>query len=192
MADGDLCQITDVQTWLGSTAPAAEPLIARLITAASRAICNYCDRDSFATQAYTELYDGDGQARMLLRQWPAASVQSVTVRRGHATDTITDPDDFTLEPPLSGGGVQRLILHRLIFPRGRSNVTVSYTAGYDDPPFDVAQACIELTGEAYRRRDRIGQASVSMKDQSTVSFSQADMNASIKTMLSNYRRLIPC
>jgi GTP cyclohydrolase III len=76
--------------------------------------------------------------------------------------------------------------------RPRSPVTVAYTAGYDTAPDDVVQACIELVGEAYRRREHIGQASVSMKDQSTVSFSQADMNASIKTMLASYRRLVPC
>jgi hypothetical protein len=193
MAEGDLCQVSDVQAWLGSTATAAEPLIARLISAASRAVANYCDRDDFLSQTYTELYDGVGRDWMLLRQWPATAVSSVTlqINRANAT-TLVDPADFVLEDPIAGGGAQRLILARGLFPRGRANVTVAYTAGYDVPPDDVVQACIELAGEAYRRREHIGQASVSMKDQSTVSFSQADMNGSIKTMLASYRRLVPC
>lgn len=193
MADGDLCQVSDVQAWLGSTTPAAEPLLARLISAASRALANYCDRDGFLSQAYTELYDGAGRDWMLLRQWPATAVQSITLQLNRASvTTLADPTDFVLEAPIAGGGSQRLILSRGLFPRGRANVTVAYTAGYDTPPDDIVQACIELVGEAYRRREHIGQASVSMKDQSTVSFSQADMNASIKTMLASYRRLVPC
>lgn len=192
MADGDLCQVQDVQTWLGSAASAGEPLIARLISAASRMISNYCNRDNFSSETYVELYDGCGHDWMLLRQWPVTSVQSVTLRRDRLVSTLSDSSDFTIEAPIAGGAAQRLILNSGAFPRGRSNVTVTYTAGYDAPPADIVQACIELVGEAYRRRERIGQASVSMKDQSTVSFGQADMNATIKTLLAAYRRLTPC
>jgi uncharacterized phiE125 gp8 family phage protein len=192
MAAGDLCQVSDVQAWLGSSAPAAEALIAQLITAASRAIGNYCGRASFLSQSYTDTCDGNGQRWMLLRQWPVSAVASVQIGEGPCVRTITDPACFSLEQPLPSGGNQRLTLLREHFPRGRSNVTVTYTAGYAEAPPDVAQACIEAVGEAYRRRDRIGQISVTMKDQSTVSFSQADMNASIKTMLASYRRLVPC
>jgi hypothetical protein len=56
-----------------------EPLIAALITACSRAIQKYCRRD-FGSQAYDELYNGTGDRRLLLRQYPIQSVQSVRYR----------------------------------------------------------------------------------------------------------------
>jgi hypothetical protein len=52
---------------------------ATLITAASRAIEKYCRRD-FVSHTYDELYNGDGDRRMILREYPLISVQSVRYR----------------------------------------------------------------------------------------------------------------
>lgn len=53
-----------------------DPLIAVLITSCSDAIEKYCKR-RFLTHAYDELYNGSGYKRLLLRQYPLQSVQSV-------------------------------------------------------------------------------------------------------------------
>lgn len=193
----DLCQLSDVQAWLGVTAPTAPQtaILGRMITAASALVCNYCGRgpNGFQAQAYTDTYDGYGKPWMLLRQWPVSAVTSIGLMDCGTVTTITDATKFTLEQPIPAGGNQRLtLLGYYSFPRGRGNVTITYTAGYAIVPFDVAQATIEIVGEAYRRKDRIGQVSTTLNQQSTVSFSQADMNASIKTMLTPYRRLVPC
>jgi hypothetical protein len=50
-----------------------------LITSVSDAIEKYCRR-RFVTRSYDELYNGDGGRRMLLRQYPIQSVQSVRYR----------------------------------------------------------------------------------------------------------------
>jgi hypothetical protein len=50
-----------------------------LITAYSDAIEKYCRR-RFVTWSYDELYDGSGDRRLLLRQYPIQSVQSVRYR----------------------------------------------------------------------------------------------------------------
>ena len=193
MADGDLCEIADVQAWTGSNSPSAETILARLITAASRMVANYCGRSTFSASSYTDTYDGSGREFMLLRQWPVISVESIALLECGAPAVITDSTQFALEAPIPSGSNQRLtLLGFQRFPRGRGNVQVTYTAGYASVPFDVAQATIELVGEAYKRKERIGQTSVAMPNQSTVSFSQADMNASIKSMLQSYRRLVPC
>lgn len=47
-----------------------------LITSVSDAIEKYCKR-RFLTRAYDELYNGSGEKRLLLRQYPIQSVQSV-------------------------------------------------------------------------------------------------------------------
>jgi hypothetical protein len=56
-----------------------DALLGVLITAASDAIEKYCRRD-FVSTAYDELYSGNGQRRLLLRQYPIVSVQSVRYR----------------------------------------------------------------------------------------------------------------
>jgi len=195
MAAGDLCQLADVQAWLPS-APTASPgvdLISQLITAASRAICAYCGRGQFTAQSYTDTYDGAGKTWMLLRQWPVLSVTAIGLTQCGVITTITDPTTFQVEAPIPAGGAQRLTLiaPHLYFPRGRGNVQITYQAGYAAVPSDVAQACIEAVGEAYQRRNRIGQTSVSSQGQTTVAFSQSDLNAAAKAMLAPYIRRLP-
>jgi hypothetical protein len=195
MAAGDLCQLADVQAWLPN-APTASPgvdLISQLITAASRAICAYCGRGQFVAQNYTDTYDGAGKTWMLLRQWPVLSVAAIAITQCGVVTTLTDATSFQLEAPIPAGGAQRLTLvsPHLYFPRGRGNVQITYQAGYVTVPPDVAQACIEAVGEAYQRRNRIGQTSVSSQGQTTVAFSQSDLNAAAKAMLEPYIRRLP-
>jgi hypothetical protein len=68
---------------------------------------------------------------------------------------------------------------------------VTYTAGYDTPPADIAQAAVELVGEAFRRRDRIGISSKTLGGQEVVAFSLKDMNDTAKALLSSYQVLAP-
>jgi hypothetical protein len=56
-----------------------DSLVSTLITAVSEAVEKYCRR-RFVSQAYDELYSGTGDRRLLLRQYPVQSVQSVRYR----------------------------------------------------------------------------------------------------------------
>ena len=56
-----------------------DALLAVLITAASDAIQKYCRRD-FVSTSYDELYSGQGDRRLMLRQYPIISVESVRYR----------------------------------------------------------------------------------------------------------------
>ncbi len=57
-----------------------DSLLGVLITAYSEAIEKYCRR-YFVSRAYDELYNGTGDRRLLLRQYPVQSVQSVRYRQ---------------------------------------------------------------------------------------------------------------
>jgi len=57
----------------------ADQVVGALITAVSDAIQKYCRRD-FYVRNYDELYDGNGQHRLVLRQYPIQSVKSVRYR----------------------------------------------------------------------------------------------------------------
>jgi hypothetical protein len=81
-----------------------------------------------------------------------------------------------------------LYLRGGVFPRGVQNVAISYTAGLASVPVDVAQACVEIVATKYKRRTNI-EVSAKTLNGETISFTQADMPASAKTALDNYRRV---
>jgi hypothetical protein len=71
-------ELTDLDTarqHLPNATDSDEPAIAAMITAASKAIRKYCRR-GFISDTYDELYNGNGDKRLLLRNFPILSVQS--------------------------------------------------------------------------------------------------------------------
>jgi hypothetical protein len=187
MAAGDLTTLDNVKAWLGlpSATGDSDGLLSTLITAASNFVVGYLNRDLVLTD-YTEVYDGDGAAWMILRQAPITAVQSIAFC-GRTVTTQADPVAGTPGYLFNG---RRLSLIGDRFPF-RAPVVVTYTAGYAVIPPAIEQAVIELVGEAFRRRDRIGQSSKTLGGQETVSFSVVDMNAAIKTALGSYRAVAP-
>ncbi len=164
---------------------AYDTLLARLITAASNAVCVYTGRQGFDVESYSELYDGRSRPFIVLRQWPAITVSSVFVSAQFEQPPVQ------LEPPVAGGGAQRLLLEHGFFPYGVSNVTVTYSAGYAATPGDVEQAVIELVGERFRARERIGLTAKGLGGQETTSFSAKPFNDTIAALLAPYRRICP-
>lgn len=185
MAAGDLTDLDTAKAWLGVTSTATDGLIGGLITAVSTFITNYLGRQ-LLTASYVETYRGNGQSLMLLRSFPITAVTSVAF----AGQTIVTPADpvALISGFLFDDRILKLIGHR--FPLGRP-VVVSYVAGYPTAPADVAQAAVELVGEAYRRRDRIGVASKTLGGQEVVAFSLKDMNDTARALLASYQVLAP-
>src|SRR6516164_7216479 len=80
MAANDLITLARAKQDIQSiTDTSQDALITTLITAISRAIEKYCRRD-FVQTTYDELYNGTGDRRLLLRQPPLLSIQSVRYR----------------------------------------------------------------------------------------------------------------
>ena len=195
MAAIDLTTLAAVKPWLTVTDTNSDTLLGALITAASRVILNYTGRSTFELTPYTDIYDGNGKNWLLLRQWPVMSVATISYDSAVITSAASGvplANGYLLEPPLAGGGNQRLTLFGYAMPRGRSNVQITYSAGYATTPEDVGQACCELVGEMFRRKDHIGQMSKTLGGQETISFAQSAMNATIKLSLDTYIRKIPC
>ena len=65
------------------------------------------------------------------------------------------------------------------------NVLISY--GYVPAP--LGQACVQLVGEWYRYRGRIGQKSTSLDGKETASFDNSMLTDSIKMIIQPYRRV---
>jgi hypothetical protein len=187
MSAGDLTTLANVKTWLGLpiTDGPNDGLLAQLITAASSFVVSYLGREVLSAP-YVDVYDGTGAGWMLLRQAPITAVASVSF--GGKTVTA-QADPVTGAPGFLFDGA-RLSLLGDRFPH-RGLVVVSYTAGYEATPPAVEQAVIELVGEAFKRRDRIGQTTKTLGGQETVAFSVVDMNATAKALLAPYSAIAP-
>ena len=139
MANGiELTTLPHVKAWLNieESNTDADYFLTRLIKSASQFALNYMQRDSMAAVAYNEIYDGYGNSFMVLRQYPAIDVVSLSfngIQIPEATGNgITTPfaNGYVLEAPKSAPAQQRLSLFGRMFPHQRSSVYVSYRAGY--------------------------------------------------------------
>jgi hypothetical protein len=185
MAVGDLTDLATIKGWLGVTGTTADTQLSGLITAVSSFVTSYLGRQVLSA-SYTETYRGNGQSVMLLRNFPITAVASVAF----AGQTITAQAD----PVALTSGIlfddRTLTLVGYRFPIGLP-VVVSYTAGYAAAPPDIGQAAVELVGEAFRRRDRIGLSSKTLGGQEVIAFILKDMNDTVRALLAPYQVLAP-
>lgn len=183
MTTGDLTTLPNAKAWLGVGTSGDDALLTRLVTAASQYIQAWLNR-SIASASYTDTFDGTGKTKLMLGNYPITAVASVTVD-GTAIPASTGPTTpgyvFTRTA---------IMLRSYAFSCGVQNVVIAYTAGYTATPPELEQACIELIALRYRERDRIGQVSKSVNGE-VVAFSQKDMSDDIKTILSNYKKVVP-
>lgn len=179
----DLTTLANVKAWMGLKTADDDALLSRLITAASAYIETWTNR-TFAQQTYDEVRDGTGCARMMFADFPVTAVSSVVVD-GRAIPLAVAAGDQGYRFDTTG-----IVLAGYVFTRGVGNVQFSYTAGYTTTPPDIEQACIELVSLRYKERDRIGHQSKSLAGE-TVSFMIRDFPDSVRTILGNYRKVLP-
>ena len=203
----DLTTLADVKAWLqtGQSAfpPTDDALLTRLITAASEFIQNWLNR-RIASQDWVEIRDGlggalgPGEARYQFAAVPVSAVSLVIVD-GLVIPPIEAAQSAQPESVVSPFATQagyfftptQLVIRGYAVPRKAGCVTLRYTAGYLVIPPDLAQACIELVALRYRERSRIGEVARAIGGGETVSYSQKDMSDSIKTLIQQYRVVVP-
>ncbi len=104
MATKDL--ITLARAYQNLQGQSNDTLVGTLITAVSDAIEKYCRR-RFVSTAYDELYNGTGDRRLLLRQYPVQSVQSVRYRPVTVLKvTNTDPANVQARVSVTSAGLK--------------------------------------------------------------------------------------
>src|SRR6266403_990684 len=190
MAYGDLTTLAEVKAWLQTGQnpfPATDDaLLTRLITAASEFVQNWLGRQ-IAAADWLAMRDGTGGQLLAFANIPVTAILSLSI------------DGLMIPPASADGGFgagyiftpTELALRGYVFTRRPQNVIVTYTAGYAATPPDIAQACIELVCQRYRERTRIGEVSRALGGGETVNFSQQDMSADVKLLLSQYRAAAP-
>lgn len=194
---------SDYNTYAGISGQ--DTLVATLISGAQAAIERACGVDSFDSTSYTDqLYDGTGTPTLILRNAPITAVSSIEIRSGlaDATPTTLESNTYIAETDRSG------LIHRLgsgplevwerapwatpepIWPTGRLNVLVTYTAGYTSQtmPADLKQAMYRLVDALRARRGRDG--TLQSESLGSYSWSAADADAAHAFLTSEVAALI--
>lgn len=128
----DLVSLQTVKDWLGLSSSGSDAQLTRLITQISRAVLTQINRSSILPTSFAETRDGNGQAALMLANWPVLSVGSLSVG-GRAITAASGPLAGYVFEPLGGpppGRPALLFLRCGQFPHGRQNVAIAYTAGY--------------------------------------------------------------
>lgn len=172
MAATDLTTAAAVQAYLGPTASAAAMAqLSQLVSAASGYIHRRCGVDNFNSASYTETYNGNGTQQLFLRNWPVTAVSSLQVdsmvipqSAGYGSPGyLWDVSSIVIRP--GGGGniaysFRSFPGNQYLFNPGVQNVVVSYTAGFNPVPADLAEACIEIAAESFARSQNVGKESI--------------------------------
>jgi hypothetical protein len=179
MADpGDLTTLASVKLYLGIIATTADAKLSPMITAVSAWIKSYLNRDILQA-SYTETLNGTGTSQIMLANYPATAIKSVTV----------DGIDKTSCAVCDGRRVVSLT-DGSTFTRGFANVVIEYTAGYATVPFDLEHVACRIVAWGYNESSRLGQISKSMGGAETVSFSQLSVPNWALDNLKNWRKVV--
>jgi hypothetical protein len=136
---------SDVKESLGIAASDTtwDNLCIRMINKATLAIENYCGR-RFAETTYTdELYNTNYNTELVLKQRPITSTTtfSLSVRDTSLNSNDWEPVDSELYFVDAASGVIYLDFNTYLRRKG---IKVTYSAGYDIIPDDLAEACVAL------------------------------------------------
>lgn len=133
-----LTTLPNLKAWLKIDPANTEndPFLTRLIRAASAFCLSYMQRTAIGLTQYDETYDGYGSEFMLLRQYPATSILSLSFAGSPVTPAVGDGvtsayiNGYVLESAAEKSAQQRLSLYGKRYPKGRALVKVSYKAGF--------------------------------------------------------------
>lgn len=156
-SDRKLVALADVKTELGITGTTDDTWLTGVISRASAAAVQYCNRE-FVSEAIKDEFWPErdaypyqvpgGLAPLQLSRWPATAVASVV----EIDQVLVDGSDYRSD--LAAGQLYRLdgsLYPTAWLPRP---IKVEYTAGYTSVPFDVQDAVIRMVKARWFMRAR--------------------------------------
>jgi hypothetical protein len=179
----DLTTLAAVKAYAGVAGSTDDAMLGALVTSYSQFVRTWLNRDLLRT-TYSVRMSGHGGYSVLLPQYPVRAIGSLTI------------EGVIITAQLSWGATgyyfddTRLYLEGYQFTKGRGNVLITFDAGLDAVPVDLAQAVNELVGLRYATRDKQGWSSKTLAGE-TVSLVTKDMPDSVRTVLRQYQRVAP-
>jgi hypothetical protein len=190
----DLTTLEAVKQWLAipDAQTGSDAQLATLITATSADFLRALERTDFLSTTYTEVREGDGGKRLVLRHWPITVVASVNVGGNAITAQVTPGGagfyvDWVLDPER----LNELYLNGSVFTDA-APVIIAYTAGYVTAPADVAQAVVEWVAARYKSRTAQGVSAQREAGGEHVTFDKDEaMPANTARVVERYKRCWP-
>jgi len=154
---------------------------------------------------FNEWYDGSSTARQFVRNPPIARASGVVITvNGIVIPQSTGPlnPGWVIAEGASSfairqGGYSRVpFLHYYrgigwqgAFTEGIQNVNLQYPGGYAQTPFDIVQACTEMIGGTFKKRQWIGLRSQAMAaGGGTVTYGDWVVEKPVRRVIENYTR----
>lgn len=184
MAAVDFTTLTDVKSWLGVKNAENDEVLSRLITAASSSISQVINRDIAATN-YVITTHGNGKDTLPTPSYPILSVTVLKI-----DGVLIQPSSSYNAPGYTFDDTTVYLRGGAKFTKDRNNVEITYRAGFEIIPFELQQACIETVAARWRERDRIGLSSKGLAGETTA-FDLKDFPSQVKTILANFKKVIP-
>jgi hypothetical protein len=139
-----IIDLSDLKTHLGVTDSSQDTILQMIVDATNQYVSNYCHR-KFEASTYSELYDGPGQAALVLKNRPVTGIISV-LENNITIDERTE---------VGGVGYYQVDINQGILWRddhwglGYGNVQVAYEAGYSEIPSDLMFATLRTAEYFY-------------------------------------------
>jgi hypothetical protein len=198
VAASDLCTVQDVRTRLQKPTSDVlqDPIIGDFITAVSKVITNYCNRQftdgGTTSHVYSVRLNGYRRGYVDLVPYDARTVTQVRMDTDQSVPTTLTADEYRLMPKSQGGdGVYTYMLLQPFNLTGsmrwpEREVTVTGTWGFSEVPADVAEAAAE-TVALWMRRDVSAFTTTYNLDESRIERPEA-LPSAVRALLSNYKR----
>ena len=197
----------DCKAYRGISVNTHDTLIASLIAAAQDLIETDTGRRFDETTYTDEAYDGTGTGTLQLRQYPVTALTSVKVLDSAGGTTDIDIAGLRLKADiglvhLAGSRFGRVVRddfgavehtgfgHSPSFPRGFSNILVTYTAGYTSGtmPAGLKQVMFEIVADLYAQARSPANAAMQSESMGDYSYTRADAAAVYQTYRSRILR----
>lgn len=186
-----LVSLDDAKEYLQITKDTEDSILGDLINAASEFAFRWTGR-RFLQATYTEVYEGNGEMELFLRNYPLISVASVnddpTLPPIWGSGTLIAPADYYLDQEV--GSLRRYLLPFFC----KSRVKIVYDAGYTYAtiPSDLSLAIKKLIllewKTKYTDTSRVGVKSVAQGDKTTT-FIEDEVPKDIAGVFNRYKAL---
>jgi hypothetical protein len=212
-SDIDLTTVDLVKNRAEVTSDGDDAEIQAAITGFSRWMLNYTGRLSLNSivALTSELYDGNGNTRLFLRNYPITSLASV-VMNGASVPISSGFGSWGvyIEPSMRSIGMRGGMGNFSTFPyptrwgsglssrrgplflRGQGNIEVSYSSGYSDVPEDLEYAVRCVVSINYKRKSWQDQKSTAMMaagTSSTTTYRDWAFPPEYQQVFDNYKRV---
>lgn len=190
-----LCTLAELKEVLNITGTSYDTRLTLAINIATRRILSYLDR-TIASTVYTEDYDGNDTPILILKHFPVIGTPTQVNQDGNrdflAATNLTVNDDYVIN---ATEGMLRLIGPidgydaDSIWPKGKLNVRVAYTAGYATIPEELNLACRLFAGYLYKKMGSQGNKSYTIGQISVVEDDHlSGIPNSFRSMMEHWRR----